>query len=363
VGGSLIESILTWLSGLPPVAVYAVLGLLALVENIIPPVPADAAVLLGAFLSHSGVTSPGLVFAVVWVCNVTGALGVYVVARRYGQRLFASSRGRKLVTPEAIAVVEREYLRFGLLGIFFARFLPGIRAVVPPFAGIVQLSPWRIALPIVAHSALWYGGVTLAGTLLGAEWSRLSGLLAQVNRALGIAAGAVVVVWAVLAYLRARRRRRERVWLAATRAMGDPNRPEQPVDPRAAAMLVLELAYADSALTAEDRAQIEQHLRARWGLVSTERPSTPAPEPERRARLASYRERLVERFAEERRIALVESMWQAVFADRTVEAPQDRFVRHASELLGLTPAEVAEAARRAREAGPIGDGAAAKARS
>jgi hypothetical protein len=37
--------------------VYAVLGLLAAVENVLPPVPSDAAVALGAFLSHRGVTT------------------------------------------------------------------------------------------------------------------------------------------------------------------------------------------------------------------------------------------------------------------------------------------------------------------
>ena len=57
-GGPLIESLLDWVSQLPPAAVYAVLALLAAVENVMPPVPSDAAVALGAFLSHRGVTTP-----------------------------------------------------------------------------------------------------------------------------------------------------------------------------------------------------------------------------------------------------------------------------------------------------------------
>ena len=61
-GGALIESLLAWLSQLPPAAVYAVLALLAAVENVIPPVPSDAAVALGAFLSNRGLTTPLGVF-------------------------------------------------------------------------------------------------------------------------------------------------------------------------------------------------------------------------------------------------------------------------------------------------------------
>jgi membrane protein DedA with SNARE-associated domain/uncharacterized tellurite resistance protein B-like protein len=340
--------VLGWLAALPPVAIYAVLGLLAAVENVIPPVPADAAVLLGAFLSHRGVTSPVVVFAVVWVCNVAGALGVYLLARRYGRRLFATPRGRRLLAPEAIAVIEREYLRFGLLGIFLARLLPGIRAVVPPFAGMIRLPPARVAVPIVAHSAIWYGGVTLAGSLIGAEWERLSALLGHVNRTLAYVAASVAVAWAARAYLRARRRRRERVWNAVTRALGDTDQPAAAIDPRAAAMLVLELAYADAALTPADRALVEEHLRERWGLQP--QASRPAPvEPQQaKRRLAAYRARLAASVGQERRLALVEGMWIAAFADRASPGPEGWLLDRAGELLGLTPDEVAAAAQRAR---------------
>ena len=323
---------------------YAFLALIAAVENVVPPVPADLAALLGAFLSHRGVTSSPAVFLVVWLANVGGALGVYVAARRYGRRLFATGAGRRLLTPEAIGVIEREYLRFGLAGIFLARFLPGIRAVVPPFAGIVNLSPLRAGLPIALASAIWYGGITILGAELGANWDRISVILSGVNRTLGWIAVLAVVTWAGLAWLRARRRRRQRVWDAATRALGDPQPTGEyaTVNPRSAAMLVVELAYADDALTTEDRALIEEHLRSRWGLDPAE---TKPAEP---GRLAQYRDRLVERFGRAQRLALVEGMWHAAFSDGAIGAQEDRVMRRAGELLGLSPAELAEALRRSR---------------
>ena len=55
----LFENILNGLLGLPPTAVYAVIGILAGVENIFPPVPADTAVAIGAFLSTGGAISAG----------------------------------------------------------------------------------------------------------------------------------------------------------------------------------------------------------------------------------------------------------------------------------------------------------------
>jgi membrane-associated protein len=315
----------------------------------VPPVPADAAVLLGAFLSHRGVTDPALVFAVVWATNVAGALGVYLFARRYGRRFFASGRGRRLLAPEAIGVIEREYLRFGILGIFLARFLPGIRAVVPPFAGIVNLSLPRALLPIALASGVWYGGVTLLGSALGASWERIAAILANVNRTLGIAALATLVGLATWVYLRARRKARERVWDAVTRALGADAEGDEPgpIDPREAAMLVLELAYADEALTAEERSLVAEHLRSRWGLEPPA--SAPASVPEARveSRLQAYRERLARRFGRARRLALVEEMWQAAFGAGTIEAHQELLMQRAGQLLGLSAEELTEARQRA----------------
>ena len=325
------------------------LGLLAAVENIVPPVPADAAVLLGAFLSHRGVTDPGLVFAVVWVANVSGAIGVYLVARRYGRQFFASTRGRRLLAPEAIAVIEREYLRFGLLGIFLARFLPGIRAVVPPFAGIVSLSFPRAVLPIALASGIWYGGVTLLGSVLGASWERIAAILADVNRTLGIAAVALIAAWGIWVYVRARRRARGRVWDAVTRALGAGAEGEEPgpIDPREAAMLVLELAYADEALTMEERSLVAEHLRARWGLEPPAVAPAPVAEGKVESRFRAYRAQIARRFGRPRRLALVEGMWHAAFSDGTIDAHQELIMQRAGQLLGLSAEELSEARRRA----------------
>ena len=83
------------MSQLPPAAIYLVLALLAAVENVMPPVPSDAAVALGAFLSHRGVTTPLSVFLVTRSANLLGAGAVYFAARLYGRRLFSTPTGRR----------------------------------------------------------------------------------------------------------------------------------------------------------------------------------------------------------------------------------------------------------------------------
>ena len=80
--------------GLPPGLIYLVIGVGAAVENVVPPIPADTFVLLGAFLAESGRASPWLVFLFTWVCNVVSAVMVYRLARRYGTGFFTTRAGR-----------------------------------------------------------------------------------------------------------------------------------------------------------------------------------------------------------------------------------------------------------------------------
>ena len=50
------------LESLPPGPLYALIAVFAALENIFPPVPADAVVALGAFLEGRGTLDPWAVF-------------------------------------------------------------------------------------------------------------------------------------------------------------------------------------------------------------------------------------------------------------------------------------------------------------
>ena len=337
---------------------YAVLALLAAVENVIPPVPSDAAVALGAFLSIRGLTTPVGVFFVTWLANLAGAAAVYLVARRYGRRLFATSTGRRLLAPRSLAIIEREYLRFGVAGIFISRFLPGIRAVVPPFAGLVGLSAVRTLVPMGVASAIWYGGITILGTVIGTEWDRISRIISGVNRTMGLLTLALIAL-GILWYLRRRKQRQqERVWHATQEAL-DPAAPSflagsdiaEGSARQAAALLVLELAYSDPALTEADRDLVAAHLRDRWGL-DAQGPPIPEAEHERQSRFADYAGRLRGRFGQGERLALVERMWTVAFSDGAIGRHEERLMHLAGELLGFGRDDLMEIRARLEKPSP-----------
>jgi membrane protein DedA with SNARE-associated domain len=198
------EALLEWVSQLPGVAVYAVLIALSALENVFPPVPADIAVVLGAFLGRQGIVSAPLLGLLCWMANTASSAGMYFYARTHGRRFFATGWRRKLMPPEAIAVLEKAYGRHGVYGIFFSRFLPGVRAAVTPFAGVVGMDPVKALLPAASASLIWYALLVVVGTALGLTWDSARKTVEDATRILAWIAGAATLAAVFWLWRRAR---------------------------------------------------------------------------------------------------------------------------------------------------------------
>ncbi len=189
----MIESFITWLAGLPPGAVYLVIAVLAFIENIIPPFPSDVAIALGAFLSHREITNPWLVYGVTIVANTAGAAVMYRFVLRHSDRLFSSKFAQRVLPIGTLSIVEKEYTRWGLLGIFIGRLLPGVRAMVAPFAGLVRLGWWQAMIPITIASAIWYAAIIFGAAKVGRHFTDVQRVLGEMNRTLLVVAVLVIV--------------------------------------------------------------------------------------------------------------------------------------------------------------------------
>jgi len=185
---------------------YAVIGGMAALENVFPPVPADTAVAAGAILSVGGRVTAWGVFAVTWLANVGSAAAVYAGARTVGRGFFRGRIGRRLLRREQLARLERLYARHGVWAIFLSRFVPGLRALVAPFAGVANLGWARALLPVMLASALWYGGLTFVAATTTRNLGQITHLIAAVNRGLLALTLLVVVIGIVWFVLRRRKR-------------------------------------------------------------------------------------------------------------------------------------------------------------
>ena len=200
------QSLLDWLVTLGAGTLYAVIALTAAIENIFPPFPSDVVVAFGSFVAAQGSgTAPG-VFLATWIGNVTGALIVYALGRRYGaERLERRLAGAKAASSDQR--IRSLFERYGMAAIFLSRFIPGVRAIVPAFAGALKLSiPWTTAM-IALASAIWYGLLTYLAFRVGSDWEHFKALLSRFGLWLALGATAVAVV-ALLGWWLHRRRAR-----------------------------------------------------------------------------------------------------------------------------------------------------------
>lgn len=183
-------ALLEWLSSLPTWALYSSLAVIAAAENVFPPIPADTVVGVGSFLAARGSGSLIVAATSIWAGNLLGALGMYFVGRRYGSAALMKRMGG----VEAEARVAAMYSSYGIWALFVSRFLPGIRAVVPPVAGALKI-PVRQVLPAMAvASAIWYGAIAWLGFRFGQNLEQLQSVIGSATRTTGLVAVAVVVI-------------------------------------------------------------------------------------------------------------------------------------------------------------------------
>lgn len=190
----MIDALLEWLKSLPPLLVYLVVGGIAAVENVFPPVPADVVALFGGFLAGQGTGHPLAMFLVVWGGNVSTAILMYWVGRKKGTQFFQTRLGRIILHPGQMEKLSRFYQRRGTIVIFISRFLPMFRAVVPIFAGTSGVGFWRASLPMALASAAWYGAIVYLGATAGENWEEIRAAVEASGKWLAIAAAVLALL-------------------------------------------------------------------------------------------------------------------------------------------------------------------------
>lgn len=197
----MLQQVLDWLAGLPGAALYGALGIVAAIENIFPPVPADTVVAFGSFLAGRTGRSVIAAFLAVWIGNVAGAMLMYAVGRRYGADRLAHRMGGG-DAMKARARMETLYGRYGTGALFLSRFLPGVRGFVPPFAGALRVPAVRATAVMAAASAVWYGAIAVVAYRVGDDWQAMLTAVKASGRWIGIGAlvvtAAAALTWYVL---------------------------------------------------------------------------------------------------------------------------------------------------------------------
>lgn len=202
------NDLLAWLSTLPDPLLYSALVLAAFAENVFPPLPADTVIALGAFVAARGNGSVYGAWIATMVGNIGGAMLMYGLGHRYGLP-WLMQRFPAIVSPTAADRFAERFSTQGMFAVVVSRFLPGVRALVPPMAGALCIGAVRAAIAMSIASGIWYGLVCLLAFRAGANAEQLLALIANQQRTIGLAALAITIV--VVVYVVWHRRRAGRL--------------------------------------------------------------------------------------------------------------------------------------------------------
>ena len=191
--------LLDWVNALDMNTLYALLLVVAFIESIFPPAPADVVVAFGAFYAARRGAEFWPVVVVIVVGSVLGSLVVYAVARKFGAD-WMHAKMRRLHMLNAEERLEGLYAHYGLAALFVSRFVPGLRAVVSPMAGALRVKVLRYTFVITIASTLWYGVIIWIGFRVGTDWESVREGLRVVGMRVGSAAGVLIVLLAFVGW-------------------------------------------------------------------------------------------------------------------------------------------------------------------
>jgi membrane protein DedA with SNARE-associated domain len=189
----MLHSLTGWLGDLPLGSLYLAIGVLSAFENFFPPFPSDAVIAFGSFLADRAHGSAITVFLLGWFGNVAGAGITYTLGRKFGSKAFLR-RIEKYAGPDAEVRIKRLHKKYGFTGLFVSRFLPGVRAIVPPFAGAMRLPAFKVMLSIASASAVWFGLITFLAFRAGDNWDLVEHYIVRSGKVAGMIAIAIVVL-------------------------------------------------------------------------------------------------------------------------------------------------------------------------
>jgi membrane protein DedA with SNARE-associated domain len=200
-----VSQLLDWVAALPEAALYGILFAAGAIENLVPPFPSDVVIAFGGFLLAQGARGTMLgVFLSVWVGNVGGAMLVYALGRKYGAERIEKRLGGKHAADRD-ARLHKLFDRHGMAAIFVSRFVPGVRAIVPAFAGALKLSPIWVTVMVGSASAIWYGLITVVAFRVGSDWERLREVVTLYGKIAALIGAGLLIIGAA-AWLIARKR-------------------------------------------------------------------------------------------------------------------------------------------------------------
>lgn len=177
-------------------------GLLILLENVIPPIPSEVILPLAGFRARAGAFNVVAVWAAATAGAVLGAALLYGLGRWLGyERLYRLAGHRWFILSSRRDIERGQDLmeRHGGKIVLLARCVPLLRSIVSIPAGVVCMPVWRFVALTSIGTGIWNALFIWLGWTLNENWGVVKQYLAPISYTI---IGLVLVGLGVLIYRR-----------------------------------------------------------------------------------------------------------------------------------------------------------------
>jgi membrane protein DedA with SNARE-associated domain len=175
-------------------------GLLILLENLVPPIPSEVILPLAGFRARTGALDILWVWPAATAGSVAGALVLYGLGAWLGYDRLHALAGRPWFVITGQKDLERGRHLFAEQGgkmVLIGRCVPFVRSVISIPAGVCGMPLHRFVVLTAIGSGVWNALFLALGWALGEHWQRVEGWLGPVSYVVLGSLGVGVVILAV----------------------------------------------------------------------------------------------------------------------------------------------------------------------
>lgn len=152
------ENLIEWIQTLSPLSIYLIFGLIAYLENVVPPIPGDVLVAFGGYLAAEQIIGFSPVLAITTVASVFGFMSMYAVGAYFGDKIEVQRKKfwlMRFLDVKYFDKGKRWMDKYGQGVILANRFLAGTRSVISITAGITKTKVYTTTISSSISSLLW----------------------------------------------------------------------------------------------------------------------------------------------------------------------------------------------------------------
>lgn len=181
----IVQSIVEWISMVPPVGVYLIFFGIAYIENIVPPMPGDVIVAFGGYLAAEGLIQLFPVWGLTVISSVLGFMTMYWLGYRWGEQIEDNKDSHfllRFIDYKYFAKGKKWMERWGQGVVILNRFLAGTRSVISLTAGISKLNVVPTILSSLVSSILWNSLLLGMGWVIRDNWQIIGEYLSNYGK-------------------------------------------------------------------------------------------------------------------------------------------------------------------------------------